>query len=486
MMSILVRRSGWAGALLMFSFVSAAAYGDENDRVPVDSVSLSDQQIIIEDFSAYSYFQQAEGSLEAGEKNQAINLYEEGLEALSQHYGLFSTLLIKPAIRLGNLYMDSGEYQLAFDTFQKAQNIIQRHEGIDAHSQIEVVDLMMIASLHVRQSVSQADKLNEFSYLIAQRNYGEDSPELVPHMIKRADWLVGTSRFVERYEETTVRSSIHKAKELYERALRIVDQAGLQGSWKRDIYQKLSYVERLQGRKGAIAYMRGAMEAVLADSQFDNAERWAARRDYADILTLFGQENEASEAYQQAWTAALNEGFIPPETATVGLLGPKSAAHVVNDYYRAVRVHQMSPIAINAVQQRIGSPIPLCSQQVMSMAGFHQDLSQYHADVSLTVRSSGDAENVEIKNSDALPARLMGYFKRVVHSIRFRPKLVKGQPTDSKIEFRQTFGVEESRNKPALTMDWQGGMISHEGCKELRGKVPPQRVPPEFRVPAFR
>jgi len=152
----------------------------------------------------------AEAQISAKEFDAARRLLEqqvEALEAASLHR--YEPDLIRPLSLLGDAYMGEGEYDQALDRYQRAAHLARVNNGLRSAEQVELIYREATAYKALGQ-YQDANHREEFAYQVLASRAGPADESLLPPLYRLADWYLATN-------------NPFAARELYERAARIID-----------------------------------------------------------------------------------------------------------------------------------------------------------------------------------------------------------------------------------------------------------------------
>lgn len=384
--------------------------------------------------------------------------YKQSIHIIESLEGALTSELLNLHSDLGSLYFASSDFDLAIESFRKAQHITHRNDGVYSLEQLEFVDAITMLNIKTGR-VKDADQQQRFYYSINVRNYGEDDPRMLPAMNKMADWLKASGQFSE-------------AMRTYEKALAVIDKYNLDDTEKLAPLRGLSTVIYLKGSCCSDDPLGQALHIVMADPGSDHVEELDALIHLADMHMIRKKRAVAKKYYQHAWNRLgaenplTHEIFDAPE-----LLGVSRVEDVQKAYYLTVEGRSTSnktvfrvgnsnqnsfKIGYGAKRKEpattvIGEPLSLCHSQALELAHTSdtEDLAQYFVDVNFTVTSGGSVRNVSLLDSNA-PSRLQKYVTNTLRQSRYRPTFREGEAVETKnIKLRQTFARNTDSPKPA-------------------------------------
>ena len=114
--------------------------------------------------------QNSEGLESTGGYATSIKEYERLIEHISLKSGDFSSDLFDPLLSLGRAYAASGYVEQAHDTFDRAQHITHRNEGVYSPKQFEILEIKTRLALQAGEPL-EADTLQRFLFFINRHNF---------------------------------------------------------------------------------------------------------------------------------------------------------------------------------------------------------------------------------------------------------------------------------------------------------------------------
>jgi tetratricopeptide (TPR) repeat protein len=383
--------------------------------------------------------------------------YKQSIHIIESLEGAFTSELLDLHSDLGTLYYASSDFDLAIESFRKAQHITHRNDGVYSLEQLEFVDSITMLNIKTGR-VEDADQQQRFYYSINVRNYGEDDPRMLPAMNKMADWFKASGQF-------------NEAMRTYEKALAVIDKFNLGDTEKLEPLRGLSTVIYLKGSCCSDDPLGQALHIVMTDPGSDHVDELDALIHLADMHMIRKKREVAKKYYQDAWNRLgaenplTHEIFDAPE-----LLGVSRVEDVHKAYYLTVEGRSASNRTIIRVATSnensynvgyspkrkepatsvIGEPLSLCHSQALALARTSdtEDLAQYLVDINFTVTSEGSVRNVSLLDSNA-PRKLQKYVTNTLRQSRYRPTFREGEAVETKnIKLRQTFARNNDNRAP--------------------------------------
>ena len=148
-------------------------------------------------------------------RNQQFDLAQQNFEAavdiLEENEDRLNEQLINPLKGLGAAQLEGGRPDLATGTFQRAVHVTHVNEGPHNLDQVAILESLAEANLRMG-SLNSAKQIQDTIYAINLRNHAGSALELVPSLMRRAEWQ-HRAGFI--YDERTT----------YRRIIRIIEDA---------------------------------------------------------------------------------------------------------------------------------------------------------------------------------------------------------------------------------------------------------------------
>lgn len=208
------------------------------------------------------------------------------LDSVEDTDGQFSEALVTPLRFLGRTYMHARRFPEAITALTQARDVSRRTAGLfNVEHQIAVIDDLTTAYLGLRDTVA-AHELQQERLTTAQRQFGEDNPEVIPYHNEYAGYL----------ERSRLRQS---AREQYETVFEIAEAT----SDTRQMLAALSNIVRqdLQAGDTRAARKQLAELADTEDAQIHSQELGVAHAVLGDAALVDEEESEADSHYARAW-----------------------------------------------------------------------------------------------------------------------------------------------------------------------------------------
>lgn len=330
--------------------------------------------------------------LAAGENAAAAATLQREIGLLEKWYGLYDMRLAGPLALLGEAQSAAGKHEEAIESLQRAQHVVHRADGVYSLNQLEYVDRMSGNYVAMR-NYAEADRHNRFAYFVSEQKFGSQSMELVPAILKLADW----------YRRA---GNVRDARKLYERAVKVIENS--KGKEDPGLIAPLlglgTTTHKIsQYRKQREAALKRMVAIVDAQDDLDTVDRAAAWGHLGDFYILINRGSLAADAYGKGWDALHADGSLPSDQP-----GLFSEPMVLNFPKRIYLMDQT----------------PATLQQ-----GFDMSLVEYEIDVEfdLTIGENGRVLKVRVVNLEASPS-VSRQVRRYIREARFRPRIIDGKP----------------------------------------------------------
>lgn len=330
--------------------------------------------------------------LEAGQHAAAAATLQREVVLLEKHYGVYDRRIAEPLSLLGEVQITSGQYEDSIETFQRAQHLVHRADGVYSLDQLDYLEKMSRSFIEMNK-YGEADRHNRLSFFVSENRYGPESPELVPAMLKLADW-------------TRRAGNIRDARKLYERAVRVIENAqGMQHPSLIEPLMGLATTTRKKGqyRKERERALKRMVAIVDSNPDLDTVDRAAAWASLGDFYVMINRQSLAADAYNKGY-ALLHADTSLPE----GQLGFFSEPRILN-----------FPKRIYLMDHTPGTPL----------TGFDMSLVEFSMEVEFEVDIGADGRVLSTRmiDIDASPSTRR-QIRRYVREARFRPRIVDGKP----------------------------------------------------------
>jgi tetratricopeptide (TPR) repeat protein len=384
--------------------------------------------------------------------------------------GEFSPALIEPLIELARLYGEQDDLESETESLLRAQHIIHRNEGVLSLRQSEIVHRMSDLDL-MQRDPEGANRAQELLLYLAERNYGSDSPNLLPALKELADWYTDTGQF-------------YRARKLVDRAMDIVREQGGETDVRLvEPLLQLARIKRLQRLKSGYRQVESARDLVQDNPQVADDQRATVQASLGDAYLVGGREEKAAEAYAKVTELLGNEAAnrifekpriiaqsrelnrldarrrnfemrrdvyvmrdqdvfgsferrsrklspeevlmlesIEPEFFIVTRQSPASRYYLADVY---------ADISADNDRELVGYPIRFLRSQLEHVLPYRlrkdEELAKVILRMTVSVNPDGTCRDIVIETPD-VPTRLARLMREVLVKTKFRPKMVDGTP----------------------------------------------------------
>jgi len=210
---------------------------------------------------------------------------------IERYAGPLSAELIEPLTTLGEIYNESGLYDKATQTFNRALRLNHVNQGFTNFDQFPIMDGLTVSHTSLND-IDEATFYQESQLEIQQRRLGTDNPETAPAYFKLARWYSRTNRFDE-------------AILTYQKADRVVREAlGKDSPERAEGLSGLALVyQQIGNRSASSSILRKALQLIEESPENDPLRRASILIALGDNLTREGRFSMAKDQYAAAWQA---------------------------------------------------------------------------------------------------------------------------------------------------------------------------------------
>jgi len=407
--------------------------------------------------------------------DQAIDLYEDLIEAIQKIDGTFSHQLIDPLLGLARSHFERQEYETTIDYLAQAQHIVHRFEGVYSTRQKEGINLLIKTHLEMGE-VGLANKQQFFKLFIAEHNVGKDSVGLLTALEHINRWYIETGQF------NRAKKSLLRSQEI------IISEGGEFDPRQLDILSTLSKVRRLNRFCCSDKILEKGLSILEANPNLAKTKQAAFYLALGDAYTLSSKYEPAQTYYAKAWeftgantrTAVFDKPMGIEFAKEIGSsrspnsktflvahdrFGPRRFEEVSRQEKRILetltpqdfqfstqadspnyRIRDLNAGASIQGKKEIrttGYPFMFNREQLKQILPFrfHTDeaLKSLKVEMEFTVSAKGDTKQVRIITS-GLPNKLSRLMRDVLNRSHFRPRIVDGIPVSTTgVSFTQIF-----------------------------------------------
>ena len=206
--------------------------------------------------------------------------------------------LINPLKGLGAAQLEAGRPDLARKTFDRAVHITHVNDGPHNMGQIEILE--SLAETNVRLgSVEEAREMHDKIYLLHQRRYDDDQLELVPSLMRRAEWQHRAGYIMD--EQATYRRTIRIIEDNADKKdIRLIDPLTRLG--ESYFYTDLHSDRGLHHNPvtGEI-YFKRALRIAESHPESNWAIATNSKIALGDFYMMQGMHTRANKLYGQIW-----------------------------------------------------------------------------------------------------------------------------------------------------------------------------------------
>jgi len=332
-----------------------------------------------------------------GEYEAAVQNYEAAVDIVERVESRLSKHLVNPLRGLGNTYLDAGRPDEAILVYDRAVHLTHVNSGPQNLDQVGLLDALAESFVRL-QDLEEASEIQDLSYQLYARRFGEDSAEILPALQRRARWLHRLGLFGRERDVWNQAIDVVEA-EYGEDDLRLIEP--LNGLARTYLYD----VEQAVTNRGEWA-LRRALE--IAEDHPESTPSLVADSllDTGNYHTLRGEAQKARRAYRRAWE----------------LLSENESLAALRDqrFDRPVLIRQArAPAYVDEETNPVVNPV---------YRGREFDQGVVVADY--TVNARGRTEDIDVIESEP-PGLMDAEVKRAVRRLVYRPRYVDGEPVST-------------------------------------------------------
>ena len=396
---------------------------------------------------------------------QPIIDLEKQIEALVLNHGPFSAELIEPVMTLAKRYLKASELESATDQLRRAQNIAHRNEGVYTPRQFEAVELLTQIALR-EADYQAADTQKKFAFFAQVHYLDPQDPEILFAYSEMAKWymLTGQTSRADRLLKEGIEKAVTLGLDPLPLAIELSRARRLEGTCCAS-KQLLALVERASNADPdtlANAYLELADTYILARKEEIAAEYFLKANEVSPLSVsadpraisargvLRDARSQQTRIYQvekdrfnrrrlalSTHEEILEDLSVKPQWVIVDVKGAHQG-FIVPD-----RNPNLS--GSSEIQELVGHPILFSKDQLNNVIPLRRGkgIEELKIELSFTVTSDGDLEEIEVKNSTA-PLKLDRLIVDALKKARYRPGIVDGLPVTTKnVQLVQTFSSPE-------------------------------------------
>lgn len=353
--------------------------------------------------------------------------YLDAIDRTEAMTNAYSTELADLYLGLGQSLLEQREYEQAKEAFQQGMQIVRVNYGLNSPEQSNY--LYAIANIESQLGNRKGvDEVMENIYLINARNYGEQSPEMIPVLDRMLGWYMNHRPL--EHEDSRF-ADMERAELLAGRKAEIVEaHLGLEHPQTAAVYRQMGQISWMTARyvlSQGMSVEKGLIVAVGSPPQNPNARA-------ISIKSLVSNGEAAFAKVAQSVNQDENRTALEKAEA-ISQLGDWNLAfgrrRTAGEYYE--QAHQLlseDPTFRHYADEYFDQPTPVrFLQQDLLPVEPDATVSADTLEVTMTVTEGGRPLDVDIPEPPAdFPADHVRLMKRMVSEMRFRPRLVNGTP----------------------------------------------------------
>jgi len=368
--------------------------------------------------------------LESGDLSSTTASLLRAITVIEDVGGDYAPKLTQALYSLGSIQRVTGSYKDAESSLRRAQHIVHRHDGVYSVGQLEILDQLTLINIS-QGGIVEADREQEFSYRINEREFGAGDPAMIPAIGKHARFLAKVGRF-------------QYAIGRYQQAIQIVEQHyGHNDIRSIEHWQGIARVRLDQ--KEFINYGPTVNLSAYRKSNSSSASYLPAREDYADNRVKL---QEAEFALGQVADIIISQegSDITDQIRALVHLGDiytiSGNEEAMVHYGAAIELMKDRLDMANLNSELFGFPTRIFPRKNFSFMVDAYDVPEqpFFADVEFEVTDRGKPTRIEVVESN-VPLQEKKLLKKVIYLYRYRPRMINGEFTNSDMNIHQLYRV---------------------------------------------
>jgi tetratricopeptide (TPR) repeat protein len=386
--------------------------------------------------------------LDANEYASAEAAYAEAVRSAEQHGGRETQRVLAALTGLGTTLARAGHHHDAIPLLQRAVAITRAQFGMFDLRQQNLLETLA-GSLTALDRQTEAQDALIYRVRVAEKTYGEGSPQVIPWLCDLGDWFADIGKTPEARMTFQMALNIVGTTDSLEAPILVEPLRGIAraymlrasypDSWRKPPWPKL-------GCTGAYAVIP---PECLNPKAIDSAGNF--------IIQPRTLDQEGEDALQRALRILESDPGLAPQTRLETLIQmgdwyqiKKSPREALTYYERAWQLIRTTPGLPNSavtalnVPVRVYYPTPQIVAHVPILTAA-VDTQSHYVQTEFTVAADGSVRDARIVGHDTRDSWARDILKAVRDS-RFRPKFVDGQAVAATgITYREVFWTSKPR-----------------------------------------
>lgn len=403
--------------------------------------TASDPQALVNALTSLGGAQLASRNLPAAEA-----AFAEALQLIEPRVSATSEKLLEPVRGLGYTLAASGKHAEAIPYLQKALVIARRNYGLFDVNQQGLLR-QLANSLTTTDKAQEAEPHILYLLRIGERTYGNRDLRMVPLLCIVGDWYSQVGAMV------PARQSYHLALDIAEdkagkNSLALIEPLrSLAASYRRELYLTgAGLIQQREDDQGSMDFGARKTRSISAQLLSGEGER--------SLLRAVKILNDAAPAAGTDSTADRNTQLQIYTLIDAGdWYQVRSQPQKALPYYRQAAALVAAAGAGAAVADPLSFPVQVYMPTPL-LATRHRRLDDAEVDerfvrVEFTVASDGAVKDEHVVDQNGT-ARQAKETLAAIHSARYRPKFVSGEPVDTlAVSYRQVFRQRKDKDAAA-------------------------------------
>jgi tetratricopeptide (TPR) repeat protein len=330
--------------------------------------------------------------------------FQSAIEIIEDNEDRLNSQLVNPLRGLAASQLEGGRPDLASSTLQRAVHVTHVNDGPHNPGQVELLD--SLAEVNVRMGLrEEANDLQDAIYALNVRHFANDSTELIPSLMKRAQWQHRIGYI--NQERATYRRVIRIYESKFGKsALQLIEPLMLLGKSFSYLDMSGEQVFRGDSISGGEIYLKRAVRIAAENPDTDWEMQSITTLALGDHYMRTGNTPRASQTYRNVWE------LLSEDEARLNMRREKLESAVV------LKMEPLPQFIGNARPETMPDSVDPVLQGTVSMI----------YDISPRGRASG------IKLLEADPPEFMEIQKTVQRALRrriFRPRFFEAEAVTS-------------------------------------------------------
>lgn len=420
----------------------------------------------VENLSSASLLQVDDTSAAAVVPGSSVAEQQREISRLEAHSGPWAEALMEVLLSLGELYQQLDEHGLALAAFERAEHLGRIHYGLHSPRLLPSVE-RGIDSLVAMGLVERADERHQYLLYLARKAFGVGAPEVLPVLVRLADWNMGLYRQTMGLDEggkgalTTpfstppdrlriARERLHFAQTAYLDAINLLVRQQAYADPR-----LLSLERRLIDTQFQLAYQReilyeqeGFLDTALAQRPGPGLDGQERLRDRAFRNGLESYARMLAYLNNGAGTISDTLDVLLERADWYMLFGKVGAG--VHHYAQAERYLDSLDLSSEQRERLLNPELPVVMPVFRRTVGQGLDAEapagnvQGYVDLSFRLDRNGNARRLDVLGASPQTTRpVRQRLLRLLRESPFRPRMEEGKSRSRQFQLRYYYRLKE-------------------------------------------